>query len=290
MRLVVLGPGRLRPAIVALLDPRAEPRAADVGWIDTGTLADFEIGKVQASCGRAALDALRAGVELARSKQVDALVTAPVSKEALHAAGERVEGQTELLGRWDGARRFQMMAIAGRMRVMVLTRHVPLVVALASVTTERVTLHLELLHETLRSWGFGSPNLALAGLNPHAGERGLLGREELDVLEPAVRIARERGIRVAGPISPDSVFLAAGHGAYDAVLALYHDQAFIPIKLAGEGRGLTVIAGLSFLRVSPAHGTAFDIAGTGRASPRNLIVALLQTAAWASGQPIDVAE
>lgn len=290
-RLVVLGPGRLRPADVPLV--RAEDEldsARGATWIDTGGPATYELGKVQASCGRAALDALRAGVELARARRVDALVTAPVSKEALHAAGEKVEGQTELLGRWDGATRFQMMAVAGKLRVLQLSRHLPLKAALELVTTARVLDHLLLFDETLRGWGFAKPVIALAGLNPHAGERGVLGREELDVLEPAVEAARTRGVDVRGPLSPDTVFLQASQGRFDGVLALYHDQAFIPVKLHAPEQGLTVIAGLSFLRVSPAHGTAFDIAGKGLASPRNLIVALLQAAAWARGAPIAVVD
>lgn len=288
-RLVVVGPARFRPAGIPLAAPAGElDSAVGAAWIDSGGPESFELGRVQASCGRAALDALRTGVELARARRVDALVTGPVSKEALHAAGEKVEGQTELLGRWDGATRFQMMAVAGRLRVLQLSRHLPLRAALDLVTTERVLDHLLLFDETLRAWGFARPHLALAGFNPHAGERGVLGREDIDVLEPAVSAARARGVDVSGPLSPDTVFLQASQGRFDGVLALYHDQAFIPVKLAAPEHGLTVIAGLSFLRVSPAHGTAFDIAGKGIASPRNLVVALLQAAAWSSGKPIAV--
>jgi 4-hydroxythreonine-4-phosphate dehydrogenase len=291
MELVVIGPGSLRPPTIPLAQADGALGSQEgVVWIDSGGPERFELGKVQASCGRAALDALRCGVELARAKRVDALVTGPVSKEALHAAGEKVEGQTELLGRWDGATRFQMMAVAGKLRVLQLSRHLPLRAALELVKTERVLDHLLLFDETLRAWGFARPHLALAGLNPHAGERGVLGREDMDLLEPAVEAARARGVDVSGPLSPDTVFLQASQGRYDGVLALYHDQAFIPVKLHLPEQGLTVIAGLSFLRVSPAHGTAFDIAGKGIASPRNLIVALLQAAAWSSGSPIAVVE
>jgi 4-hydroxythreonine-4-phosphate dehydrogenase len=291
MRVLAIGPAALRPADVASFD-RARPAQEVDGaaWLATEAPARWEMGRVQAACGRAALEALRAGVDLARAKSIDALVTGPVSKAALHAAGEKVEGQTELLGRWDGVERFEMIAIAGRMRVMLLTRHMPLLAAIASITSERIVDHLALLHETLRGWGFREPRIALAGLNPHAGEQGQLGREELDVLAPALELARARGVAVAGPISPDSVFTQAARGDFDAVLALYHDQAFIPVKLAAPETGLTVIAGLSFLRVSPAHGTAFDIAGLGRASAKNLIVALRQAAAWSAGRPIAVAD
>ncbi len=281
VRLVAIGPAGLRPADVPLLEGRTS-EVGDAAWIATPGPDEWELGRVQAACGRAALAALESGVELASSGRVDALVTAPVSKEALHLAGERVEGQTELLSRWAGVKRCQMMAIAGELRVMLLTRHLPLREALEHVTFERVLDHLGLLDETLRDWGFDAPRLALAGLNPHAGEHGLLGHEEGDVLAPAVAAARERAIDVSGPLPPDSVFARAAGGAFDAVLALYHDQAFIPAKLAAPDTGLTVLCGLPYLRISPVHGTAFDIAGRGLASPANLIAALRQAGRWAA--------
>ncbi len=283
-RLLCLGPGALRPADVPLVTRDLAGSAPAIAWLDTGGPESWEMGRVQESCGRAALAALRAGHELALSRAVDALVTGPVSKAALFAAGERCEGQTELLGRWCGAERFQMVAVAGALRVMLLTRHLPLKEALAQVTSERVLDHLRLFDQSLRSWGFDRPRLALAGLNPHAGEGGLLGGEERELLEPAVARAREEGLEVRGPLSPDSVFLSALRGTHDGVLALYHDQAFIPIKLSAPEEGFTVIAGLPYLRVSPAHGTAFDIAGRGRASAQNLVFAVLQAAAWARGR------
>jgi 4-hydroxythreonine-4-phosphate dehydrogenase len=239
------------------------------------------MGRVQRECGEAALAALRIGHELAATRVVGALVTAPVSKQALHLAGEAVEGQTELLGRWCGVTRFEMLAIAGRLRVMLLTRHMPLRRALDSITTARVCDHLRLFDESLRRFGFTRPRLALAGLNPHAGEGGVLGSEDGELLAPAVEAARAAGIEVSGPHPPDTVFLQASKGAFDGVLALYHDQAFIPVKLLSGDSGLTVIAGLPYLRVSPVHGTAFDIAGQGKASAENLIAALLQAAEWA---------
>ena len=268
-RLVLVGPGRLRPA-----DVRSED------WLDSGGPASWRMGEAQAECGRAAIDALRAGHELAAAGRVDALVTGPVSKRALHLAGEQVEGQTELLARWSGARRYEMIGISGSLRVMLLTRHLPLREALARITRERVLDHLELFDESLRRLGIGSPRLALAGLNPHAGEDGILGGEEAEILAPAVADARSRGIAVDGPRSPDTVFLQASRGAFDGVLALYHDQAFIPVKLLSQDGGVTWIAGLPYLRMSPVHGTAFDIAGRGIASPANLIAAVLEAARW----------
>jgi 4-hydroxythreonine-4-phosphate dehydrogenase len=253
---------------------------ASHGWIETDTCGTWDLGRVQESAGRAALAALRVGHELAHAGAVDALVTGPVSKEALHLAGERVEGQTELLGRWCGVTRFEMLAVAGGLRVLLLTRHMPLVEAIARVTTAGALDHLRLLDEGLRGLGIDRPRLALAGLNPHAGENGLLGREDDAILRPAVHAARAEGLQVDGPVSPDAVFLLASRGRYDGVLALYHDQAFIPIKLLSEDGGVTVILGLPYVRVSPVHGTAFDLAGTGRASPANLVAAIRRAADW----------
>ncbi len=281
LRIVAIGPASLRPASIPLVRAdddleRVESRA----WIESGESSGWAIGRAQESGGRAALAALRVGHALATARRVDALVTAPVSKEALHMAGEKVEGQTELLGRWCGVERFEMMAVAGKLCVMLLTRHMPLRRALDLVTTERVVDRLDLFDASLKRLGLARPKLALAGLNPHAGEGGILGTEDGEFLRPAVEVARARGIDVSGPISPDSVFLQASRGQFDGVLALYHDQAFIPIKLLASDGGVTVIAGLPYMRVSPVHGTAFDIAGLGRADPSNLIGALRQAAAW----------
>jgi len=276
-RLVLVGPRSLRPAAIPLTDDLHLP----VRWIESAAPERWAMGRVQRECGEAALAALRIGHELAATRTVDALVTAPVSKQALHLAGEAVEGQTELLGRWCGVTRFEMLAIAGRLRVMLLTRHMPLRRALDSITSARVVDHLRLFDESLRRFGFARPRLALAGLNPHAGEGGVLGSEDGELLVPAVEEARTAGIDVSGPHPPDTVFLQASKGAFDGVLALYHDQAFIPVKLLSGESGVTVIAGLPYLRVSPVHGTAFDIAGQGKASAENLVAALLQAAEWA---------
>ena len=283
-RLVLLGPARLAPRGVPELGGASAAELAafpDVCFLDTGADGAWELGRPQRAAGRAALAALQRGAELAAAGAVDALVTAPVSKEALWLAGERVEGQTQLLARWAGCEDVEMLAIARELRVLLLTRHVPLARAIASLSTEDVVRKLELLARSLPLLGFERPRLALAGLNPHAGEHGLLGSEEQTLLEPAVAAARAVGIDVTGPLSPDTVFLRAAQGEFDAVLALYHDQAFIPVKLWAPREGMTVLCGLSYLRVSPAHGTAFDLAGTGRADPESLFSALRQAAVWA---------
>lgn len=281
VRLLALGPAVCRPAGIPAFacadDPRRIERAA---WLATGGERDWELGRPQASAGRAALAALRAGHELALARRVDALVCAPVSKEALHLAGERVEGQSELLGRWAGTS-VAMLGIARELRVLLLTRHLPLRDALAAIAPERVLEHLGILARGLARLGLPAPRIALAGLNPHAGENGLLGNEEGRLLEPAVRRARAQGLDVHGPLSPDTVFLRAAQGEFAGVLALYHDQAFIPLKLHAPSEGLTVLLGLPYLRVSPAHGTAFDLAGKNAADPRNLAEALRAAARFA---------
>jgi 4-hydroxythreonine-4-phosphate dehydrogenase len=283
-RLLVLGPGFLRPEAAQLLreaSPAELDSAGELAWLDTGPdSARWEIGRAQASSGRAALAALRAGAGLAHAGVVSALVCAPVSKEAFHLAGEEVEGQTELLSRWAKTDRVQMLAVAGKLRVGLATRHMPLAQALRKIDAGLVLDQLRLLSSGLARIGLHSPRLALAGLNPHAGEAGLLGKEEDEILEPALAQARDEGIEVAGPVPPDTVFVQASQGRFDAVLALYHDQGFIPVKLLSEERGVTVLLGLPYLRVSPVHGTAFDIAGEGRASATNLAHAIEQAAAW----------
>lgn len=279
LRLVLVGPASLRPGDV----PVAGAEELSCSWVESGDLGDHRLGEPQAACGRAALEALRAGHELALSGRVAALVSGPVNKRALHLAGELVEGQTELLSRWANTPACAMMAIAPDLRVMLVTRHLSLREAIASLTAEKVHEHLVLLDRTLRRMGFAAPRLALAGLNPHAGEGGLFGSEEGDLLIPAADRARAEGLAVEGPVSPDAVFAQALDGVFDGVLALYHDQAFIPIKLLARDTAVTLLAGFPYLRLSPTHGTAFDIAGKGVASAENLVSALLRAAEWGPG-------
>ncbi len=272
-RLVVAGPAATRVAGLPDFDPEA-----GASWYVTDGPEHWEMGRAQRDCGLATLASLRAGAELASSRVVEALVTGPACKESLHLAGEPVEGQTELLARWAGCTRFEMLAMAGELRVMLLTRHMPLSEAIRRVVPEAIVDRLELLAETLQGLAISAPRLAVAGLNPHAGEEGLYGDEERTRIVPAVEEARARGLSVEGPIPPDTVFVQASEGRWDGVLALYHDQAFIPLKLLSRGRGMTLLAGLPYLRLSPVHGTAFDIAGRGQASAANLLH-VLRTAA-----------
>ncbi len=253
-------------------------------WLVSQESAGWRKGRASREGGEAALCALQLGAQLALAGRVDALVTAPVSKEAMHLAGERVEGQTQLLERWAGAPRVEMLACVRDLRVMLLTRHQPLAEALLEIDGPKVVGGLTFLDHELRRLGVDAPRIALAGLNPHAGEGGLFGTEELDTLVPACEEARTRGIDVTPPLPADSVFVRAAAGEFDAVLALYHDQAFIPVKLHAPGEAVTLLLGLPYVRVSPAHGTAFDIAGQGRADPTNLRIAVSQASLWAQGR------
>lgn len=269
MRLVVVGPAACRPDD---LGPHA--------WRETPGPAEWSLGEASAACGRAALEALRGGAD-AVAEGAQALVTGPVCKEALHLAGEAVEGQTELLIRWAGVEgQAEMVGISGSLRVMLLTRHLPLRAALDQVSPERVLARLRLFDGALRSIGVAAPRIAVAGFDPHAGEGGLLGHEDQELLAPAVAAARAEGLDAHGPCSADRVFLEGSEGRWDGVLALFHDQAFVPLKLLSGGRGLTWVAGLPYLRLSPVHGTAFDIAGNGTADPTNLLSALQAAASW----------
>jgi 4-hydroxythreonine-4-phosphate dehydrogenase len=280
-RLLAIGPACEAP-------PDFEPLEAFEGWspsdghawLRSGGTGDWEKGVASASSGQAALEALKLGADLAQARLVDALVTAPVSKEALHLSGERVEGQTQLLERWAHSERVEMLACARRLRVMPLTRHLPLLDALKDIDGAKVFQGLLFLDRELRRLGFARPKIALAGLNPHAGERGLFGTQELDILFPASERARGEGVDVGPPLPADSVFVRAAAGEFDAVLALYHDQAFIPVKLHAPGEAVTLLLGLPYVRASPAHGTAFDLAGSGRADATNLRVTVRQAVRW----------
>ena len=244
-------------------------------------------GQVSAATGRLAADSVRAAAQAALNGQVQAVVTAPLNKTALAAAGESFPGHTELLqslaanhlGVPVDQLPVRMMLANPELRTVLVSIHVSLRQAIDAITVDNVLQTLRIAHASLRNAQGGPPRLALAGLNPHAGEGGLMGREEIDILEPALALARSLGIDASGPFPPDTVFMRAraSHGqanAIDAVVAMYHDQGLIPVKYMGLAHGVNVTLGLPFVRTSPDHGTAFDIAGTGRADPASLIAAI----------------
>lgn len=246
---------------------RWAPGAIEVVDLANADPAAFEPGQVQALCGKAAWEYIEAAAKAALAGEVDALDTAPINKEAIQAAKVPFIGHTEMLESLTGARDPLTMFETLGLRVFFLTRHVALRKACELVTTERVLDYIGRCVDALARLGVRDGELAVAGLNPHCGEHGLFGDEEGRAIEPAVRLAREKGYRVVGPIGPDSVFHQAKQGRYAAVLSLYHDQGHIATKTLDFDRTISLTLGLPFLRTSVDHGTAFDIAWKGQASP-----------------------
>ncbi len=243
-------------------------------------------GELSAEAGRAGYEYLERGVALASAGTVSALCTAPINKEAWRDAGVLHPGHTEALAALTGTIGFAMMLVNQQLRVVHLSTHVSLVEAVARATSERCLTCIDLAERFLRERaGIARPRIAVAGINPHAGEHGLLGGEDSERLLPAVERARAAGWDVSGPWPPDTVFARAASGEFDAVIAAHHDQGHIPIKMLGLDTGVNVTVGLPIVRTSVDHGTAFDIAGTGRARPANLLAALGLAEALAAGQP-----
>jgi 4-hydroxythreonine-4-phosphate dehydrogenase len=234
----------------------------------------FTRGQVSAEAGRAAYDAIVAAVGDARAGTIDAIATAPINKEAFSLAGLPWKGHTDLLAHLTGTPRVAMMFYAEELRVVLATIHVPIADVPRLLTRELVDVIIDLTAREMPRFGYPRPRLALAGLNPHAGEHGVIGHEDEAVLRPAVEAAAARGIAVTGPWPGDTVFGRAARGEFDAVIACYHDQGLIPVKLLAFGRAVNVTLGLPIVRTSVDHGTAFDIAGRGVADPSSLIEAV----------------
>jgi 4-hydroxythreonine-4-phosphate dehydrogenase len=256
--------------------------AGDARIVDLGNAdpAAFEPGKVSALCGRAAWEYVDGAARSALVGETAAMVTAPINKESIRAAGVPHVGHTEMLGAIAGVDDPLTMFETGSLRVFFLTRHVSLRAACDLVTRSRLEDYIARCSAALSGLGLGG-ELAVAGLNPHCGEHGLFGDEEGREIEPAIRSARERGIAVAGPIGADSVFHQAKIGRYAAVLSLYHDQGHIACKTLDFERTISLTLGLPFLRSSVDHGTAFDIAWKGRASAVGMVEAILAAAKYA---------
>jgi 4-hydroxythreonine-4-phosphate dehydrogenase len=239
--------------------------------------ADLPIGAVSAAAGRAAFDAIRTAIDLAVRGDIAGVCTAPIHKEALAAARVPYPGHTEMLADLSGTRDYAMMLVNPTLRTILVTVHCSMLDAIAKLSVETELRIIRLAHRAMCDLGIERPHVAVAGLNPHAGEGGLFGREDLDIIAPAIELARNEGIDASGPWPGDTVFMHARRGRFDIVVAQYHDQGLIPVKLGGVEDGVNITVGLPFVRTSPDHGTAFDIAGQGIADPASLRVAL-QTA------------
>ncbi len=240
-----------------------DPATVDVVDIHNLNPEDITVGQISVPCGKAAMEWVTKAGELALAGIVDGIATAPLNKEAASRAGYESIGHTELLQELSGIKTIATMLMSRNLRVVHLTTHRSLRVACDYVKQERILDFLQLTHDTFVKWGFPQPRIAAAGLNPHNSDGGLLGNEEADEIAPAVQAGRERGIDAVGPIPADSVFHQAIQGRYDAVLAMFHDQGHIPVKVYGFEESVTANLGLPFVRTSVDHGTAFDIAGQG---------------------------
>lgn len=251
-------------------------KPAGLPVLTIGTLPrDLPYGVISAESGRIAYLSVLKAISLAQSRVIEAMVTAPLHKEALKAAGISHPGHTEILAEETGTRDFGMMLVEGSLRVILVSIHLSLREALDKITVENLRRSFRLAVMGAQALGIPNPRIAVAGLNPHAGEGGIFGHEEITIITPAILAARqEEGIDLHGPFAPDTVFMRAKRGEFDIVVAQYHDQGLIPIKLNGIEKGVNITVGLPIIRTSVDHGTAFDIAGQGRADPSSLAEAI----------------
>ncbi len=265
---------------VTQVSSAAEAPANTVSILDPGNLnaEDVAPGQVSAAAGKASVEWILQAGEMALSGEVQAIATAPIHKEAARAAGYEDIGHMELYQSLTGAKEVATMLTAGNLRVVHLTTHRSLMRAVEYVTKDHILAKLQLTHDCFSAWGFDPPRIGVAALNPHGGDGGLIGREEIDEIGPAVEEARSRGMTVTGPVPADSVFPQAIAGRYDAVLVHYHDQGHIPIKVKDFDGSVSINLGFPFVRTSVDHGTAFDIAGKGIANETGMREAVLAAA------------
>jgi 4-hydroxythreonine-4-phosphate dehydrogenase len=271
-------------AIADVDDARFDPTAPDLIDLGNVDIDALELGQVSVAAGRASVDYIEKAVALAQARQVDAIATGPINKAALKVAGIPFIGHTELLADLTGEERVTTMLATPGLRVVHVTRHVSLADVARHITKENVLETTRLTDVGLKQMGISAPRLAVAALNPHGGDDGLMGREEIEAIGPAVEEARAEGIDAYGPIPADSVFFRAIRGEFDAVIAMYHDQGHIPIKTYGFERSVTVTLGLPIVRTSVDHGTAFDIAWQGVAHEESMVEAICLAAQLVVGK------
>jgi 4-hydroxythreonine-4-phosphate dehydrogenase len=239
----------------------------------------IKTGKVTRLSGRMAADSVLCATQLALSDQIDALVTAPLSKKGLHLAGYQFPGHTELLAYLTATRNYAMMFVSDKYKVALVTTHLPLAEVAGTITKSEILNKLTVTQKALqRYFGAKKPKFGVCALNPHCGEGGILGHEEKKTIIPAIKAAQRRGIRACGPFSSDTIFSPGVSRELDCILAMYHDQGLIPLKIGGLGKAVNVTIGLPIIRTSPDFGTAVDIAGKGKADPKGMINAILLAA------------
>jgi len=248
-----------------------------------GEIGDFAFGRLDARCGVAAVEYVRTATEMCLSGEAAAMVTAPLNKEAVTLSGRTFSGHTEYIAGLCGAKESRMLLASERMATVHVTTHVPLRRA-CELDTGRILRTIELGDEAMKLLGYARARIAVCGLNPHAGEHGLFGEEDECFIRPAIEAARREGIEASGPHAGDTVFLQAARGGYDLVVAMYHDQGHIPMKLIDFEGTVNISLGIPIIRTSVDHGTAFDIAGRGKADPRSMKQAMRMAARMAAGR------
>ncbi|MCY9847918.1 D-threonate 4-phosphate dehydrogenase [Pectobacterium jejuense] len=250
------------PGVINMIDePLEDPQA-------------LKPGVVQSQAGDLAYRCIKKATELAMAGEVHAIATAPLNKEALHSAGHLYPGHTELLAKLTNSRDYAMVLYTDKLKVIHVSTHIALRKFLDTLNRDRVETVIDMADVFLKRVGFTHPRIAVAGVNPHAGENGLFGDEEITIVSPSVEAMKAKGIDVYGPCPPDTVYLQAYEGQYDMVVAMYHDQGHIPLKLLGFYDGVNITAGLPFIRTSADHGTAFDIAWTGKAKSESMAISI----------------
>ncbi|MBL7200219.1 MAG: 4-hydroxythreonine-4-phosphate dehydrogenase PdxA [Anaerolineae bacterium] len=281
--IALLGSDLSMHTISSPADAQFNPNSPDVLDLSNVDAAALQPGQVSADAGKASVEYIRRAVELVQAGQADAIATGPINKAALKAANIPYIGHTELLAALLDEQRVTTMLATVGLRVVHVTRHVPLAKVASLITRERVLETIRLTDAGLRQMGIARPHIAVAALNPHGGDEGLMGREEIDAIGPAVEAARAEGMDAAGPIPADSVFFRAIRGEFDVVVAMYHDQGHIPIKTHGFEQSVTVTLGLPVVRTSVDHGTAFDIAWQGIADEESMVEAICLAAQLVGG-------
>lgn len=242
--------------------------------IDMGITKKFKKGKPTAEGGRVSVNYIRKTVELALGKHVDGIVTAPISKQAVHMAGFKWPGHTEMLAKMTHTKEYAMMFVGGPLKIILVTIHTAFRQVPSLISKDRIVMTLHLAKKACDMLGIKAPKIAVAGLNPHAGEAGLFGDEEIKKITPAIQEALREGVPVSGPFPPDVIFRKAYKGEVDLIVCMYHDQGLIPLKMIAFDKGVNMTVGLPFIRTSPDHGTAYDIAWKGIANPSSMIEAI----------------
>jgi 4-hydroxythreonine-4-phosphate dehydrogenase len=272
-------------SIIDISQAQFEPNTIDCIDLNNIDLNKLKIGQVNEIAGKAAIEYIKKAVNLAQNNKIHAITTAPISKEAINKAGFNFAGHTDFLAHLTHMRKYAMMFVSDVLKVVLVTIHIPLHKAVRVISKKKVFTTIKLTHHALKDYfGIKKPKIGVAGLNPHAGEAGLFGKEEEKEITPAIEVAQRKKIDATGPYPPDTIFYRAIKGEFDVIIAMYHDQGLIPLKLLAFDKAVNVTIGLPIIRTSPDHGTAFDIAGKNIANPESMIAAIKLAAKMAKNK------